>query len=329
MSVKPILVHTHFHKRRTGVTRSIENVFSFFDETYDASIYGYGVSGRKISFSKMLKLIFSRQYFVLHCHRNNEILRALLFRFLGGKFKLISTRHAESKPSSFTCFLLKKSDVVIALTKSMQAALPFPSVVIGHGISLEQFYPNKTEKRSEIRQKNILTCAGRVRTSKGQKVLVATFAPILKQHADWALVIVGKVDKPEFLVELQQIVKDFSVENQVYFIKETPEIVSFYQASHSVIVPSFTEGFSLVCAEAMACGCNVLATRNVGVHSEMISENENGYLFEANATEELQQLLQKMCEGTLPHLGTAAQKEIETKWTAQIEAQKLMEVYQN
>jgi mannosyltransferase len=327
MTTKPILIHTHFHRRRTGVTRSIENVFSFFELQYESYIYGYGVSGRKISRQKLWSLVRSRQYFVMHCHRNNEIFRALFFRILGANFKLVATRHAESNPSGLTNFLLKKADEVIALTNGMQKKLKYPSKVVGHGVDNDLFRPKKGARRVEIRQKYLLTCAGRVRKSKGQKVMLEVFAPILKEHPDWALAIVGKVDKPEFLVALKNIVAMHEVAAQVYFIKETPEIIAFYQASHSVIVPSFSEGFSLVCAEAMACGCNVIATRNVGVHSEIIQEEKNGYLFDSNDKEALQKLLKDLCSGKLPHLGTAAQLNIQKHWSAQIEADRLMAIY--
>jgi mannosyltransferase len=327
MEQKPLLIHTHFHNRRTGLTRSVENVFPLFDTYFESYIHGYGIEGRKISFNKLLKLVCSKKYFVMHCHRNNEIMRALLFKFLGGNFKLISTRHAESNPSGLTKFLLKKSDVIIALTKSMQAALDFPTQVVGHGVDISSFKPNGLEKRAEISQKNIITCAGRVRKAKGQKFLLEAIAPILKENSDWALTIVGKIEKPEYEVALKKIVSDNNIENQVYFIDETPEIISFYQASHSVIVPSYTEGFSLVCAEAMACGCNVLATRNVGVHSDIISENETGYLFEAGNENELSKLIEKLFANKLTHLGENAQKEIASKWSAEVEAKNLMDIY--
>jgi mannosyltransferase len=327
MEQKPLLIHTHFHNRRTGLTRSVENVFPLFDSEFESYIHGYGIEGRKISVKKMLQLVFSKKYFVMHCHRNNEIMRALFYRFLGGNFKLISTRHAESAPSGLTKFLLQKSDVIISLTKSMQTALEFPTTVVGHGVDVSSFKPNKLEKRKEISQKNILTCAGRVRKAKGQVFLLETVAPLLKKNPDWALAIVGKIEKPEFEESLKKIVADNEVASQVYFIDETPEIISFYQASHSVIVPSYTEGFSLVCAEAMACGCNVLATRNVGVHSDIISESKTGYLFEPGNQQELSGLIAMLFENELPHLGENAQKEINTNWSAEVEANNLMVIY--
>ena len=54
--MKPILIHTHFHKRRTGVTRSIENVLPFFSDEYETYIYGNTVKGTIISFAELKKM---------------------------------------------------------------------------------------------------------------------------------------------------------------------------------------------------------------------------------------------------------------------------------
>lgn len=327
MKTLPILIHTHFHRNRTGVTRSIENVYPFFQGKFDTYIHGYGVRGKQISTRSLLKIVFAKKYFVMHCHRNNEILRALFYRALGGKFKLISTRHAETKPSSITKYLLTKSDFVVTLTKNMASQLGFPSVVIGHGVDQSLFRPRDSVLRSEITQRSIITCAGRVREAKGQKMLLQQVAPVLKQNPKWALAIIGKVENPKFWTELKDIISKYKVESQVYFIPETPEIISFYQASHSVIIPSFSEGFSLVCAEAMSCACNVIASKGVGVHSEMITNAETGYLFDINNPVELKELIGKNCSGELAHLGVNAQKEISKKWSSKLEAEKLMKLY--
>ena len=77
----------------------------------------------------------------------------------------------------------------------------------------------------------------------------------------------------------------------------------------------------------MACACNVIATRNVGVHSEIIQEEKSGYLYDFEDQKTLQLLLQKLCAGALPHLGAAAQTNIKEFWSAQIEANRLMAIY--
>ena len=325
--MKPILIHTHFHKRRTGVTRSIENVFSYFSATYDSFVYGNTVNAPKISTSKLASILFSNRKVVVHCHRNNEIIRMLLFRFLGAKFTLIATRHAESIPSGFTLKLLKKADKVVTLIESMSAHLGIKNTVIGHGVNVDLFAPKQHVALKAIKQENVILCAGRVRKAKGQTVLLEA-AKVLQEHPSWALVIVGKVDKPVFLETLKAIAIKQGIENQVYFIDETTDIISYYQAAKIAIVPSFSEGFSLVTAEAMSCECSVIATQNVGVHSSLIKHAKNGYLFEAGNKAELARLIAQSIKKEIPLLGEQARVEVIENWSAKKEAVHLMKLYQ-
>ena len=154
-------------------------------------------------------------------------------------------------------------------------------------------------------------------------------AKILKNHTNWAIVIVGKIDKPPFLEVLKNTAKKHSVENQVYFIDETRDIVSYYQASKIVVVPSFSEGFSLVTAEAMSCECSVIATENVGVHSELIQHQKNGYLFEAGNSSALEKLLSQKINNEIPFLGKQAREEILKNWSAKKEAENLIKLYKS
>lgn len=300
----------------------------FFDDDYETYIYGYGVKGEKISFLKLTSFLYSKREVIVHCHRNNEIMRMLFFRSFGAKFKLISTRHAETKPSKLTRYLLKKSDTVITLIKSMSDTLGIKNTVVHHGVNVDFFIPNPNKRLKNIQQKNIILCAGRVRRAKGHITLLEA-AKTLKNHKDWALVIVGKVDKPAFLEELKTIVKKYAIKKQVYFIDETLAILSYYQAAKIVVVPSFSEGFSLVTAEAMACECSVIATKKVGVHSRLISDKKNGYLFKAGSISELETLLSQKLNDQIPLLGKEAREEIVTNWSSKHEAENLMKVYQS
>jgi mannosyltransferase len=250
----------------------------------------------------------------------------LFFRFLGAKFKLIATRHAETIPSGLTLKLLKKSDKVITLIKSMSEKIGIENTIVGHGVNVTLFTPKENVQLKNISQENIILCAGRVRKAKGHLNLLNA-AKVLRDHQNWALVIVGKVDKPHFLAELKAIAKNNAIENQVFFIDETLDITSFYQASKIAVVPSYSEGFSLVTAEAMSSGCVVIATKNVGVHSSLITHGENGYLFEAGNSNALALLLENSMCKKAPPLGTQARKEILKNWSAKKEAESLMDVY--
>lgn len=326
--MKPVLIHTHFHKRKTGLTRSIENVLPFFTDDFETYVHGSNIEGSQITSSKLRSILFSDVKTVVHCHRNNEIMRMLLFRFSGAKFTLIATRHAETVPSGLTKFLLKKADKVITLIKSMSANLGIKNTMVGHGVRVDEFVPNSEKKVERVSQENIILNAGRVRKPKGQLVLLKA-AKVLKDHKNWALVIVGKVDKPAFLEELKTVIKKHQIEHQVYFVDETRDIISYYQAAKIVIAPSYSEGFSLVTAEAMSCECAVIATKNVGVHSDLITHQKNGYLFEAGDSSALQSLLLKAMKNEIPDLGKQAREEILKNWSAKKEAQNLIEVYKS
>lgn len=326
--MKPVLIHTHFHKRKTGVTRSIENVLPFFSDVFETYVYGSNIDGNHISSSKLKSILFSDQKVVVHCHRNNEIMRMLFYRLLGAKFILIATRHAETKPSGLTLFFLKKADKVVTLIKSMSENLGIKNTIVGHGVRVDEFISNPNKKLENISQENIILNAGRVRKAKGQFILLEALK-VLKAHKNWALVVVGQVDKPQFLEDLKSIAKKHQIENQVYFIDETRDIISYYQAAKIVVAPSFSEGFSLVTAEAMACECSVIATKEVGVHSDLITDKKNGYLFEAGNISELESLLSKYVQGEIPDLGKLAREEIVLNWSAKKEAESLIELYKN
>ena len=300
----------------------------FFTDKFETYVYGSNISGNHITTKQLKAVLFSKDETIVHCHRNNEILRMLYYRFLGAKFTLLATRHAESKPSSLTLFLLKKADIVVTLIKSMSANLGIKNTVIGHGVQVDKFKPNTAKKLQHISQEHIILNAGRVRKAKGQLVLLEALKN-LKKYSNWALVIVGKVDKPDFLKELKAIAKKYQIENQVYFINETRDIISYYQAAKVVVAPSFSEGFSLVTAEAMSCENTVIATKNVGVHSELITDGQNGYLFEAGDNNQLEEILIKLLKEEIPMTGKAAREEIVENWSAKKEAERLSELYLN
>lgn len=320
------VIHTHFHKRRTGVTRSVENVIPFLKELCTTYVYGYGINEDTIDKKQLKKTLFSKDNVVVHCHRNNEVLKMLWYKLLGAKFTLIATRHAETAPSGLTRFLLKKSDKVVTLTEAMHKSLGINNTKVPHGVDITLFTTGKAELK-DVPQENIILCAGRVRKAKGQVTLLKASVGVLKTNTNWALVIVGKIDKDEFRQELQQIVAEHELGNQVYFVDETNDIIRYYQAATLAVTPSFTEGFSLVCAEAMACGKTVIATENVGIHSELISHNKSGYLFEAGNEEALANLIKAFVAKDIIDVGDKARNEIVANWSAKLEAENLYKLY--
>lgn len=324
-----MIIHIHFHSHKTGVTRSVETIIPVMNRYAEAQVFGYGIDCPKIGFRGLLLSVFSGGGTIIHAHRNNEILFALLLRLLGAKFRLVFTRHSDTTPSGFTIWLMNKADSVISLNPGMAGSLPCINIMIPHGVDTELFTPGEKTGIRGIEQANLVTVVGRIRPSKGQLVAMKAISGLLEANREWGLMLVGKVDNPAYENEIRDVARKYKVENQVHFIPETNEIVKFYRESSVVIIPSESEGFSLVCLEAMACGLVTIATETAGIHSSVIRHGKNGFLFPVNDDAALNSILGDVISGrTKPDPGEIRRTIVEN-WSADNNVRELLKVYSN
>ena len=286
------IIHFHFHRRKTGVTKSIEQLLPFLEAKTSSAVFGYGIDANKIGPGQLLKQLFSKSQTVVHVHRNKEMMLALLLRLLGGRFALFTTRHSATPPSGLTRFLMRQADRKIFLTEEAPFDASPKNSVIPHGVDLTTFNPSA----SAIDEKKQIGVVGRIRKTKGQKVVLSGLTSFLKTHPDWHLSFIGKVDQKQYAQDIKKLARSKGVTQQLSFLTQTEQINVFYRRCALVVVPSFSEGFSLVPLEAIASGCTVIATKNVGVHSSLIKSGKNGYLFDAGDKESLAQIVENIVE---------------------------------
>jgi mannosyltransferase len=323
-----MVIHIHFHSHKTGVTRSVENIIPVMNKFSKALVFGYGIDAPKISLPHFLKLVYTGNKLVIHAHRNNEIIFALLLRLLGGKFRLIFTRHSESKPSDFTLWLMKKADHVVSLSSSMSKNLPLQNTIIKHGVNTEIFTMREKISLGGIPQKNLVSVIGRIRPAKGQLVVMKALIEPLKNNTDWGLLLIGKIDDKEYSDEIISIARDNGISSQVYFIPESDEIINYYRASSIVVIASISEGFSLVCLEAMACGLITIATESVGIHSEVITNGENGFLFPKNDDKFLSRIIIDVMSNKTNLNPEKIRQTIVENWSVEKNVRELMKLYE-
>lgn len=286
------IVHFHFHRRKTGVTKSLEQLLPHLNTKGKTAVFGYGISANKIGFRRLMSLLFSAQKTVVHVHRNNEMLFALLLRLLGGRFSLFATRHSATPPSSLTRFLMQQADRRVFLTNDAPFDRSPKNNIIPHGVDLKHFAATSRP----LEEKKQIGVVGRIRKAKGQKVVMNAVAPFLTTHPDWNLCFIGAVDQKKYAREIEAIAKEKALSNQVSFLEQTERIQDFYSRCALIVVASFSEGFSLVPLEAIACGVTVIATENVGVHSALISHGKNGYLFPPGNEKQLAEIIHEIVE---------------------------------
>ena len=124
------LVHLHLHRRRTGVTRHVEDVVRALAPG-GATACGWAL-GRQVPRTGLAGLWHAarRGGLVLHAHRNLELLLALVLRRLGRGVRVVWTRHGTGAPSRWTAALAARADVRITLTEEGQRTLGLPSTVV-------------------------------------------------------------------------------------------------------------------------------------------------------------------------------------------------------
>lgn len=323
-----MIIHLHFHRRATGVTRSVENILPFLNRYVEARVFGYGIRAAKTSFAALLSAMSSGKIRVIHAHRNNELIFALLLRMIGGSFLLVFTRHSDTIPSRFTLFLMKRADRLITLNPSMSETLPFKNTIVRHGVNTDIFNIGEKKRLTGIPQENLISVIGRIRPEKGQITVMKALAPLLRDKKDWGLLIIGKTDKSDYLTEILLIASQNGVSEQVHIIPENDDILSYYHASRAVVIASLSEGFSLVCLEAMACGLITIATTGVGIHSEVISHGENGFLFLADDSDSLSEILSLVTGDKINMDPETIRQVVMDNWSTKKYASELLMVYQ-
>ena len=104
-----LIVHPHFHRRRSGTTQHVEGVVTALtaageDARGMGALLRAGVPG--IPWRELLRRLRGEAA-VWHAHRNNEMIVGLLLRALHPRLKLVFTRHSSQPPSWPTRFLAR------------------------------------------------------------------------------------------------------------------------------------------------------------------------------------------------------------------------------
>jgi starch synthase len=71
-----------------------------------------------------------------------------------------------------------------------------------------------------------------------------------------------------------------------------PEIMG---CSHVMVLPSIEDGFGLVQAQALACGCPVIASRNTGAE-DLFTDGVEGYIVPIRSPDILAERLQRLAD---------------------------------
>jgi glycogen synthase len=136
---------------------------------------------------------------------------------------------------------------------------------------------------------------GRLERRKGIHTLGAALAQVLPRHADVHALLIGRdagADGGGATAELLESVRP--VADRVHLLGELPraEALAVVARAAVVVLPSLWESFGYVCAEAMALGRPVVASRTGGF-AELVDEGRTGWLVPPGEVEELARALEE------------------------------------
>jgi spore coat protein SA len=258
----------------------IQNVFS----------YGWRVANRLSDFDtivvhnepNILLFIKKQAHQTLMLHMHNDHLTHVAFRWLYR-------------------FALNKVDRVVCVSQYIQdnATQYFPKHVHKFEVMInatdpEVFKPYGEDAKSHVRalvdfdnRCNYLLYVGRLTPEKGVDVLIAAFQQVLLKKPNSRLIIAGssffegavKTQYQQKLVELAE-----PIHHAIHFTGFIPheQLKYLYAAVDVIVLPSvWQDPCPLVVLEAMASGTCLVASRVGGV-PEIVMDNVNGFLVEAN-----------------------------------------------
>lgn len=162
-----------------------------------------------------------------------------------------------------------------ALADMYKESIGFPSTrcrVIHNGIDTERFLPLDGEHRQEF----VVGAVGNLRRPKSYDVLLHAAQIVTQELPEIRFEIVGQGSE-ELLEELVKLRNDLDLENNVNFAGFRAVDAELYGEFDLYVSSSTTEGFSLTCIEAMACGLPVIATRSGGPET-IIEDGRTGVL---------------------------------------------------
>ena len=209
------------------------------------------------------------------------------------------------------------------------------------GVDLNKFRPGLGKKwlrsRIDARENDkIVLFAGALSENKGLSDLLKSFSIVSQDKSDYKLLIAAARGNIKHKEEFEEAIKNTYEKAELLGIRgkvkihpfEFEEMPLVYNGCDLFVLPSKTEAFGLVYAEAMACGLPVIGT-GVGGIPEVITSGVEGYLVNPGEKIELAKKMGSLLKNPnkMVEMGKKGVKKVKQKFDLDKAIERLIGVY--
>lgn len=127
---------------------------------------------------------------------------------------------------------------------------------------------SSSEQAYLINKKNYFLFAGRLEPAKGILLLIDAYAQYCMQHQHTLPLYIAGSGTPEYTRLIRHKIQEYKIEDQIKLLGMRNDILVLYKEAKALIVPSLSEGFGFITAEAMFSGCLVIGNDIAGTKEQ-------------------------------------------------------------
>lgn len=293
---------------------AIKSLLKFTNKAKDSDIVHIHMSSRGSFYRKSL--------FVKKAYKMNK---KIIIHIHGSEFQKFYKNECNSIQKKYVQNILNKSNKVIALSEEWKYIL---SEIVEHN-KVNVLY-NSIEIKSVVDNKNYeekkVLFLGRIGKRKGVYDILEVAPRIISNHPNVKFIIAGdgEVDN------VKSLCKDIGIENNVTILGWTSgdEKTKLLSEATVYLLPSYNEGMPISILEAMAYKLPIIST-NIGGIPQLVTNNIEGYLFNAGNLNELESILNNVLssEKLRKTLGENSFNKVEKEFNIEKNIYRLCSIY--
>ncbi len=270
-----------FDYKQSKILKSVESNYSVkdFDLIHAYTLFTDGNCARKLSKKYGVPYVVA----VRNTDVNNFFRTMVHLRGRGVKTML------DAKQVFFLSEAYKKQVFDKYIPEKYKAIIEKKSQIVPNGID-DFFFENSPENENVLQKPLKLMYAGRIDRNKNIPTIQKAMSILAKNGIDSTLTVVGRVADQKLFSEIKD-------DSRTTCLDPMPKekLIGIYREHNIFVMPSFTESFGLVYAEAMSQGLPVIYSKGQGFDGQF-SEGKVGFHVDAYDANDVAEGIKKLAD---------------------------------